>query len=129
MNTNHSSRTTQPRSHPYRLSGGTPLLRHAVRGLPPVQPRAAVHDPAPIDWLYGAIVAGLMFAALLLTGCARVLADAGAPKPHPTDATQVPRYTHCLIVIDRAIPENTAAWRFVIEHEARHCRGWHHDGE
>lgn len=52
-------------------------------------------------------------------GCAKRWVDAGG-KVEGT----------CNIYIARRfLPESSPAFRALLAHEARHCRGWHHDGE
>ncbi len=63
-------------------------------------------------------------------GCAKTWRDTGAPDPSPTDTTAVPRGLRCSIFLNsRLLPETSRAYRAVLAHEVRHCRGWHHAGE
>jgi len=63
-------------------------------------------------------------------GCAKVWQDKGAAAPHPTDATHVPPGVHCTIVLNRRLlPETSIAYRSLLAHEVRHCRGWYHEGQ
>lgn len=63
-------------------------------------------------------------------GCAKVWRDRGAADPHPTDASRVPPGVRCTIMLNRRLgPETSIAYRSLLAHEVRHCRGWHHVGE